>query len=329
MSTNKKNAIITFDYEVFLGRKTGTIENCVIKPTQSILEILKRNSAKAIFFVDTTWLLFLKGNFYDNFQHIATQLKDIINSGSSVELHLHPQWIQAFRTGDKIAFKSFENYKLQSLPKEEIRDLFKKSIDLLESITNQKVRCFRAGGFCIEPFSQVKDAFETFEIKYDFSVVTGLYLREGKVYDFDFSGAPELSFYNFQDNVKNPETQGCFVEVPLSTYKNNPIYRVVNKLMLIIKKDKTFGDGIGIQEKSFLSFQSFQNLLQFSKGMLTLDKTRNLFFKYLLMAHFRRSGLLVIVSHPKTGSPQALENLKYVTKKYNTLNSNDLDRFLS
>jgi hypothetical protein len=55
----KKNSIITFYYEVFLGHKTGTIETCVIKPTQLILEILHGNNAKAIFFVDATWLLFL------------------------------------------------------------------------------------------------------------------------------------------------------------------------------------------------------------------------------------------------------------------------------
>lgn len=54
----KKNAIITFDYEVFLGRNTGSVFNSVIRPTEEILKVLNRNKAKAIFFVDTTWLLF-------------------------------------------------------------------------------------------------------------------------------------------------------------------------------------------------------------------------------------------------------------------------------
>src|SRR5450759_2134055 len=112
MSINKKNAIITFDYEVFLGRHTGTIENCVIRPTRLILDILKLNNARAIFFVDATWLLFLKENFNEHFQRIETQLKEIISSGSSVELHLHPQWLQAFKTGDRVVFNSFDNYAL-------------------------------------------------------------------------------------------------------------------------------------------------------------------------------------------------------------------------
>ena len=177
----KKNAILTFDYEVFLGQNTGTIENSVLNPTRKILQILEQNKAKAIFFVDATWLLFLKENFQDDFQLVAEQLKDIVKSESTVELHLHPQWIDAYKTGDKIGFKSFEKYKLHSLRQEDVISLFRKSIELLESITLQKVRCFRAGGFCIEPFSYIKNAFEIFEIKYDFSVVPGMSLTGSNI----------------------------------------------------------------------------------------------------------------------------------------------------
>jgi hypothetical protein len=324
----KKNAIITFDYEVFLGQQTGTIKNCVIEPTQLILEVLKQNHAKAIFFVDSTWLLFLRENFPDDLRLVTAQLKSINSIGSSVELHLHPQWIQAYRTGDEISFKSFKNYRLHSLSQKEILDLFRRSIELLESITLQRIRCFRAGGFCIEPFDQLKNAFETFDIKYDFSVVPGILLSEGHEYDFDFSDAPNLPFYPFKYDVKKPETIGLFIELPLSTYQNNPLYRLTNKLLLLLKNDKVFGDGISIQEKYFFHFKSLIRRFRFSKGMLTMDKTHNVFFKYLLKIHFRKSYLLVIISHPKLMSKQALANLSYTTKNYNTLNSTDLDNYV-
>jgi hypothetical protein len=178
---------------------------------------------------------------------VAEQLRDIIKTGSSVELHLHPQWIQAYRIGDNIGFKSFENYRLHSLSQEEILDLFRKSIELLESITLQRIRCFRAGGFCIEPFDLIKSAFETFEIKYDFSVAPGILLTRGNDYDFDFSDAPNFPYYPFQNDVKIPEPSGHFVEIPLSTYKSNPIYRLSNKILLMLSKDRIFGDGKGIQ----------------------------------------------------------------------------------
>jgi hypothetical protein len=324
-----KSVIITFDYEVFLGSYTGTIENSVIKPTQKILKILGENNAKAIFFVDCAWLLFLKDNYPDDFRKIVNQLTLIKKSGSSVELHLHPQWIKAEKTRDGIFFGSeIETYKLHSLNNKEITDLFTRSSELLESITHTPFCCFRAGGWCIEPFNLLRDVFETYNIKYDFSVAPGLFLREGKMYDFDFINAPRLPFYRFENDILNPEKKGQFLEVPVSTYLNNPFYRLTNKLLLKVKNDKIFGDGKGIKEKPFISLRSLRQHIRFSNAMLSLDKTYNLFFRYLLFMHFNKSGLLVIVSHPKTISEQALKNLTYITKKYNTLNSTDLEEQL-
>jgi polysaccharide deacetylase len=321
-----RNAIITFDYEVFLGRRTGTIENCVIKPTKLIIDILKENKSSAIFFVDATWLLFLKENLENDFQVVAEQLKEICESGSSVELHLHPQWLDAAISGQKIVFNSFKHYNLQSLEHKTILDLFKRSVNLLQSITGQQIKCFRAGGWCIEPFTSIKDAFKANKIKYDFSVVPGTYLNDGQVYDYDFTRVPGLQFYKFQDTVNKIEPDGGFLEVPVSTYNNNIVYRVINKALLMIKKDKIFGDGIGIKEKS--KFKVISHAFRFSKWMLTLDKTSNMVFKYLLKSHFRMSSLVVIVSHPKAISSESLQNLRYITKKYRTLTIEDLNKGL-
>jgi len=320
----KKNVIITFDYEVFLGSQTGSIENSVIEPTQYALEILKEYNAKAIFFVDATWLLFLMENSPLDFKLVSKQLKDIINAGSSVELHLHPQWLDACKNGDQIEFKSFDNYSLHSLSDIEILNLFRKSIELLESITLQKIQCFRAGGFCIEPFEPIKRAFEECGIIYDFSVAPGMRLNSGNIYDYDFSDAPKLPYYHFQNNVKIPEPNGLFVEIPLSTYLNNPIYRLTNKLLLKLKKDKIFGDGTGIQEVPNFFLVSLLRRLQFSRSFLQFDKTSNVFFKFLIKTHFRKSHFLVIISHPKTLSRQGILNLSYITKKFNTVNYNDI-----
>ncbi len=323
-----KNLILTFDYEVFLGQQTGNIVKSVIRPTDQILRVLKQNNARAIFFVDTTWLLFLKGNFYEDFKLVSLQLKDIIESGSSVELHLHPQWLKAYRKGDKIVFGSDENYRLHSLSQDNIVDLFNKSIELLESITLQKIQCFRAGGFCIEPFEQVKRAFEITGIKYDFSVVPGMFLRGGNEYDFDFSDVQDIPFYHFQNDIKKPDPKGNFIEIPLSIYQNNPFYRLTNKLLLKLNKDKIFGDGKGIQEKSHFFLRSLSRRIAVSKAFLTIDNTNSRFFKYLLKFHFADHYILVIISHPKTLSRQALINLLLVTQKYITLNSGNLSDLL-
>jgi hypothetical protein len=320
----RKNAIITFDYEVFLGRNTGTVENSVLRPTRAILEVLRSNNAKAIFFVDTTWLMFLKENFPVDYIKVADQLKEIVASGSSVELHLHPQWLNATVEDGNIVFGTFEHYKLQSLGREEIINLFQQAIGLLKEITNKNISCFRAGGWCIEPFSDVKPAFEFFNIKYDFSVVPGVFLNEGKVYDYDFSKVPRLPFYKFQNSVNENITDGSFTEIPVSTYQNSPFYRIANKSLLKLVNDKVFGDGKSAKEKSMNS--TITQALKFTSGMLTIDKTSTLLFRYLLSVHFGRARHIVAVSHPKIISKQALRNLEFVASNYNTLNSSELDK---
>jgi peptidoglycan/xylan/chitin deacetylase (PgdA/CDA1 family) len=325
----KKDVILTFDYEVFLGSQTGTITNSVIRPTQYVLEILKRYNSKAIFFVDAAWLLFLKENLAADFNIVAEQLKDIIKTGSSVELHLHPQWMDAHKTSDGIAFTSFNHYRLHSLKDSEILNLFKSSVELLENITNQKVTCYRAGGFCIEPFDRIKNAFEAVGIRYDFSVAPQMQLKEGRDYDYDFSDAPMIPFYHFNHDVKKPDTNGPFIEIPLSMYLNNPFYRLTNKILLRIKNDKEYGDGIGIRQNSFFFFRSLNRRLKFSKDMLSLDKSNNWFFKYLINIHFRNSKFIVIISHPKMMSKEGLSNLIYVAKNFRTIGSGELESYLN
>ena len=52
----KKEVLLTFDYELFLGSNSGTVENCLIKPTNKIIPILEKYNLKSIFFIDLTYL---------------------------------------------------------------------------------------------------------------------------------------------------------------------------------------------------------------------------------------------------------------------------------
>ena len=324
----KKNAILTFDYELFLGKRTGTVLNSVIRPTRLILDTLQRENARAIFFVDATWLLFLQKNSIPDLRIISEQVRDIIRQGSSVELHLHPQWLRAQTTGDIISFNGPEYYKLQAFKQHEVTEIFKNSIELLESITLQRVRCYRAGGFCIEPFAHIKNAFEAHKIRYDFSSVPGVYLKSGHDYDFDFRSAPDLMYYPFRDNVTQPDRNGDYYEFPVSTYNNNPFYRIYNLGLLRLKKDKIFGDGEGIQQELSLISRLKSKKLGFSRTFLTLDQMDHNLFKFILKYHYGKKQLIVILSHPKTFSARSAAHMSYVTRNYITMNSDDLDRYL-
>jgi hypothetical protein len=66
----------------------------------------------------------------------------------------------------------------------------------------------------------------------------------------------------------------------------------------------------------------------FFRTILTIDLTSTILFSHLIRNHFRNTPLLVILSHPKTTSNQALINLSYITRVCNTLNTNDLENHL-
>lgn len=326
MSINSKNAIITFDYEVFLGRNTGTIQNSVLIPTDAINKILQKHNAKAIFFVDAAWLLCIKKYCPNDFKSVATQLKEITSQGSSVELHLHPQWLYAEMHGNQFVINSDKYYRIQKFSINEIHNIFEMGVEILEGITNQKPTCFRAGGWCIEPFDKLITAFKAHGIKYDFSVIQGGFLNEGKIYDYDFTKVPELPFYRFSNSVNEPLEDGLFVEFPLSTYRNNPFYRLANKMILKLLNDKIYGDGTGAKEKSLTSVVF--DTMRLSKAMLKFDMTSHLLFRYLLNTHLRNSSLIIAVSHPKTVSKQSLLNLSFVAQNFTTLNSLDLQQLI-
>ena len=55
-----KRAILSFDYELFFGDKSGTVQKTLIEPTNIMLNVLDEVGAQATFFVDYLMLKFLE-----------------------------------------------------------------------------------------------------------------------------------------------------------------------------------------------------------------------------------------------------------------------------
>ena len=133
------------------------------------------------FFVDWQMLKYLKEvntkkTIFD-LNMIINQLKDIIERGHRIELHIHPHWIDAKYNGDGTwNFSDFQHYSLNRFTEEEIIDMFVEGTSLLTSIAHEvdleyKIVAFRAGGWAVQPFSLLKKAFNKSGIKIDSSVV--------------------------------------------------------------------------------------------------------------------------------------------------------------
>ena len=78
MKSNLRNILFTFDYELFLGANSGTVEKCLLEPTNLLINLFDKFSIKnAIFFVDTSYLIRLEQEQGDLCKRDLELIKDI------------------------------------------------------------------------------------------------------------------------------------------------------------------------------------------------------------------------------------------------------------
>ncbi len=120
-----KNVLLTFDYELFQGKRSGSVENCMLLPTEKILSLLKKHKATAIFFIDMLYLCRLKelegksAKAKRDFELIEQQIIEIAKNGHYVFNHLHPHWLDAVYDKEKNdwTLTNDSKYSFQSLRK--------------------------------------------------------------------------------------------------------------------------------------------------------------------------------------------------------------------
>src|SRR5882757_1817531 len=97
----KKSLLLTFDYELFLGKSSGSVQECMKQPTKLLQKVLSRHGVTAIFFVDTTYLLTVEKNAKkyavcrEDLEAVSKQVQELIMDGHYVFPHIHPHWLDA------------------------------------------------------------------------------------------------------------------------------------------------------------------------------------------------------------------------------------------
>ena len=321
----KKKTILTFDYELSLGNDSGTIEKCMIEPTYKILEILKRNNSKALFFIDSTFLVVLKQDYYEGYLKVKNQILDILKNGNDVGLHIHPHWIDSYMISkNRWSFKSYDKFRIhnvnEGLKSKIIKDSFEELYEISQEFDiSYKINSFRAGGWCVQPFEFIKDDLKNLGIKYDFSVLPDSYINNLPKHFFDYRKYPKNKyFWRFSNDVIKEDKNGYFTEVPTSTYKTN-IFQIL-KLKKDIKDLSISGDGHGIGEATN-KIKRIINLIKkikpfvrynFSSDYMTLDFFINITNKL-------NKELLVYVAHPKVFTTESFKILDYICSEFNII----------
>jgi len=326
---NKRYILLTFDYELFLGDRSGTVENCMIKPTDQLLKILAKHQVKSIFFIDTLYLFRLRqeGLIHSlakqDYDYISAQLLKLSADGHYLFHHIHPHWLNATYLPDTNEWDEhdYSHFAISTLDKEERSRVFQISKNELEQIipgAGSMATGFRAGGLYVQPMTAFIDGFNQAGIRYDFSILPG-FKSEEAFYNFDFTEVKEKKPYPFNNDIL-PDANGSFIEFPISTYEVKGALKIVNSLWhrLIVKNFLTpkWGDGIGSKNKIFPAKKNPFFRATEACSVENLNPFRRIKYQNYLRQH----AYLHIISHPKLISKSQLcvldKFLDIICKRY-------------
>lgn len=311
-----RSLLLTFDYELFLGRRSGSAERCLLTPTAEILGLLVKHRCKAIFFVDCTYLLRLIDVAAEHpraaadLERIQQQLRQAGAAGHELFYHMHPHWLDAryLPTTNEWDLSEAARFCLSGVEEREKGTLFARSKELIEGLLGdsgqpRRPSGFRAGGLAVQPFEAIRTHLQSVNVRFDFSVLKGFF-GEGPGFRVDFRSAPATEVYPFTDDVLRRDAEGEFTEYSLTGMHvggwarvlNGVVYRIVTRLPC----SRRWGDG-----------ESSGKSLQGSTGPLAAVETCSLELLNpvklrLYLSYLETHDYMHTISHPKLCSPMNL-----------------------
>jgi hypothetical protein len=202
-------------------------------------------------------------------------------------------------------------YKLPDFTSEEIKDIVGRYKSVLEDISGSNILAFRAGGWSMQPFSKIQNAFKQHDIKIDSTVFkNGFYASKNQF--FDFRQAPNKTKWKFDDDPCIETNQGYFTEFPIASFKLSPLFFWKMAFTKLGKNEihKPYGNGYAIpsSKKELIKLLSWP-----SNSVASIDGYKasflNLCFKYYVQ-QFSDEDYFTIIGHPKAFTEYSLKKLE-------------------
>lgn len=304
--------LLSLDYELFFGTVVGSVERCLIEPTEALIGALAPAGVKATFFVDATYLVALarEGMRHPSLQRdldaVRAHLAHLVSRGHDVQLHVHPHWEDSTFDGTRWMI-STKRYRLHDFDPQEQERIVADAQAALEEIAGRPVFAFRAGGWCLQPFDKIAGALRKSGIWLESTVFPG-----GRSTDsnrsFDFRAAPNQTHWRFSDDPCRADERGDFVEVPISSFRASPplFWRMAMAKKIDRKRHRAFGDGSAIR---YGAAYYVRRLLLPSWSVVSVDgmKVGALAAAGRQWRRRSRSDLFHVMGHPKALTRFSLE----------------------
>jgi hypothetical protein len=222
--------LITFDYEISLGRNFLPPDEVLFKPTGKVLELCGQLGCPVTFFPDvcSVWAhrKFGLTEYADSFE---AQMKGAVKAGHDIQLHLHPHWLASTFDGDQWLISTEKMY-LHELDfgdgPESAGALVGRGVNYLNDLlrpTKPDYGCiaFRAAGSALQPReNEIIRVLLDCGIKMDVSVTKFLTLNLDTV-KIDYSEVPARSIWRMspESGIRAEAIDGL-LEVPIATFRS-------------------------------------------------------------------------------------------------------------
>jgi hypothetical protein len=317
------NIYITLDYELFFGDKSGSVEDCIIKPTNDLLTIVDPFNVKLVVFVDAGYLVQLEAfkaqfpQLQKDYEKITEQIRYLSNNGHAIELHIHPHWENTIYDGQKWVFDTSQ-YRLQDFKKEEAYNIVTAYYNTLSRISGSIPIAYRAGGWSAQPFSHIKEALADCNVFIDSTTYPNGYHKSSNQF-YDFRKVPQYkTMYRFESNLVEEVSNGSFTEYPISSYKVSPLFFWRFALEKLKKSEQhvSYGKGSAIKKPKK---EILRLMTTYSNSVVSIDGYKSTFLEKALKKYIKNTdpnAHFVIIGHPKAFTPYSLKKTKALIAKH-------------
>jgi len=251
--------ILLNDWELF-GDGSGDYFEIQHKPLLELLDVVEQHGAKLTVMAEVaqqwahqklsrqqSWA----GEVVNGWE---AALQEAIGREADVQLHLHPQWLNAEYHGDRWRL-DYRYWAVSRLESDVMARVFSDGKNYLENLlrpVEPQYECmaFRAGAYCIQPSEKVIDSLLKAGIVCDSSVPRGLVAPD--FYDYRDTHSAVFPWFVHSDNIKyrNETDEGLLEMPPYSfTIVDIPILR---RLALRLFYLLSFGVYIGNRDRKWL-----------------------------------------------------------------------------
>lgn len=172
---------------------------------------------------------------------------------------------------------------------------------------------FRAGGWCLQPFSQISEALRENDIWLDSTLFNNGF-SDDPTRHFNFRNMPNATQWQFNEDPLKSQTPGYFCEVPISSVKTSPLFFWKLAFLKICNAGdfKPFGNGQAMQANNAYYWQ---RLSTYTYGPVMIDGVKAGQLQCALDAleqkkhNNTQTPIFNIMGHPKSLCPYSLRQL--------------------